>query len=184
MSQKRARYTLLLLGMCVISTQIISTSQALAQAVAGTTSAKVGNATTFPLSSYVNNPLSSTDPGASSETRHTRRQSSTGIGGSFLGTESVTSESAPATQPMYAPVMRNPAMSQTNSYNYYISPQISPALRAVTDTSNLFSSGAAPSFEQNVYSSPSNTGLDALPSFNRNTVIQGYSHGGRSWLGQ
>jgi hypothetical protein len=132
----------------------------------------------------MNNPLSSTDPGASSETRHRRRENSTGIGGSFLGTESVTSESARATQPVYSPVLRNPAIIQGNSYNYYTSPQISPALQAVTDTSRLFTSGSSPSFEPSVYSSPANTGLDAIPSFNRNTVIQGYSHGGRSWIGQ
>jgi hypothetical protein len=184
MLQQHLKFSFLLLGVTTTCVQIVGTNAACAQAVAGTNPAKVGNATMFPLSNYVNNPLSSTDPGAASETRHTRRQSSTGIGGSFLGTESVTSETAQATQPMYAPVLRNPAISQTNSYNYYTSPQISPALRSVTNNSNLFSSGAAPSFEQSNYSSPSNTGLDTLPSFNRNTVIQGYSHGGRSWLGQ
>jgi hypothetical protein len=180
----RAKFTLLFFGLSSVCAQVSLTSQALAQAVAGTTSGKVGNATTFPLSNYMNNPLSSTDPGASSETRHNRRGNSTGIGGSFLGTESVTSESARATQPVYAPVMRNPALSQTNSYNYYTSPQISPALRSVTDTSRLFGSGASTSFEQNIYSTPADTGLDSIPSFNHNTVIQGYSHGARSWIGQ
>jgi hypothetical protein len=184
MPENRTKFAIFLLGLTTVCALVASTSQSFAQAVAGTTSAKVGNATTLPLSNYVNNPLSSTDPGASTETRHNRRGNNTGIGGSFLGTESVTSESAPATQPVYAPIIRNPALSQTNSYNYYTSPQISPALRSVTDTSRLFSSGASPSFEQNMYSTPADTGLDSIPSFNHNTVIQGYSHGGRSWIGQ
>lgn len=176
------RATMFLLIAGTISFQSLSSERAFAQAVAGSTNAKVGNATAYPISNYANNPLSIVDPGVASETRHMRRPGSTGIGGSYLGTESVTSETAKATTPVYQPVLRNPATTQTSSYEYYVSPQISPALRSVTDSTHLFNSSTTPSFEQSSYS-VSNTGLDALPSFNRNTIIQGYSHGGRSWIG-
>ncbi|MBU6453456.1 MAG: hypothetical protein KGS72_16870 [Cyanobacteria bacterium REEB67] len=176
-------------GFCLVFATLTLLGQARivsAQNIAGVTSGRVGNATAFPNSNYNSNPLTIDPAGGNGNfsSRHNRRNGATGIGGSFSGTESVTSESAPSIQPLYAPAVTSPAtQNSVGSYSFYSRAQPSPALSGgfggdVPETGTGLGNPVSTFNPRS--SSTDYSGLDAIPSFNSSSVIHGYSHSVRS----